>query len=320
MKSDRLTQRAFTLVELLVVIAIIGILVSLLLPAVQSAREAARRVQCQNNLKQIGLAMNLHHDSYKHFPTNGWTPLWVGDPDRGAGKEQPGGWLFNLLPFVEQVGLYRQGVSQGVDKKVLIAQTIARPIAMYYCPSRRSPEVVDTRFTYYNAKFVKEVAKNDYAANGGTNKQSMNNPPTSLEQADSATFRWDESRNQNGIFHFRSEVSISEVEDGTSNTYLVGEKYLNEDDYFIGDTPGNNETAYCGHAIDITRWTNLANRPRQDTPGLTWADSFGSAHPSSFFMALCDGSVKAMSYSVDAQVHFRLGNREDGKTIDSSAF
>src|SRR5262245_26140759 len=104
--SDRRVRGAFTLVELLVVIAIIGVLVALLLPAVQAAREAARRMQCQNHLKQIGLAFHNHHDVFGHLPTGGWGWGWVGDPDSGPGIRQPGGWCFNILPYVEGKNIY----------------------------------------------------------------------------------------------------------------------------------------------------------------------------------------------------------------------
>jgi prepilin-type N-terminal cleavage/methylation domain-containing protein len=102
-------RAGFTLVELLVVIAIIGILIALLLPAVQAAREAARRSQCQNNLKQLGLGMLLHVDVHQHFSSGGWGWRWVGDPDRGTGTSQPGGWNYPLLSFIEQQALHELG-------------------------------------------------------------------------------------------------------------------------------------------------------------------------------------------------------------------
>ena len=96
----------FTLIELLIVIAIIGTLIGLLLPAVQSARESARRLQCINNLKQIGLGTTQHLSTHGFFPSGGWGWNWVGDADRGFGRDQPGGWYFSLLPYVEQENLY----------------------------------------------------------------------------------------------------------------------------------------------------------------------------------------------------------------------
>src|SRR5215471_9691890 len=109
MKSSPRNRLAFTLIELLVVIAIIAILIALLVPAVQKVREAATRTQCQNNLKQIGLALHNNADINKAFPSGGWGWNWVGVPDRGTGPEQPGGWLYNILPFIEGGNLRKLG-------------------------------------------------------------------------------------------------------------------------------------------------------------------------------------------------------------------
>ena len=179
--------RGFTLVELLVVITIIAILIALLLPAVQAAREAARKLQCANHLKQIGLACMNHEAAQGFLPSGGWTPHWAGDPDRGFDRKQPGGWLYNILPYMELQALHdlgKDGNSTTGDydksKAAGIWLACSTPIVNYYCPSRHPamPIVRDTALDsfYYNfsnagymtgSAFLPIVGMNDYAGNCG---------------------------------------------------------------------------------------------------------------------------------------------------------
>ncbi|MFB3104431.1 MAG: DUF1559 domain-containing protein, partial [Pseudomonadales bacterium] len=170
-----LKQRAFTLVELLVVIAIIAMLVTLLLPAVQAAREAARRTQCMNNLRQLGIGVTLHESATGHFPSGGWGHAWVGLPGRGSGLRQPGGWGYNVLPFIEEQSLYDLGKGGNQDQLFAAStQRLQTVIPMVYCPTRREARLYPTTTGCghcvsprgANGPF-RQVARADYAANGG---------------------------------------------------------------------------------------------------------------------------------------------------------
>jgi len=168
----RSNRRAFTLVELLVVIAIIGVLVALLLPAVQAAREAARRSQCANNLKQVGLALQNHHDAFKYLPSGGWGWKWMADPDRGSGEKQPGSWAYSILPFMEAQAIHDIGKgTTGAAKKDALARLASTPLPGYYCPSRRASRTYPNRNAgssdQYNANSPSELARTDYAGNLG---------------------------------------------------------------------------------------------------------------------------------------------------------
>jgi prepilin-type N-terminal cleavage/methylation domain-containing protein/prepilin-type processing-associated H-X9-DG protein len=344
----RATRRrsGFTLVELLVVITIIGILIALLLPAVQAAREAARMLQCENNLKQLSLAA-LNHEHVNHWlPTGGWGCVWVGDPSSGFGKRQPGADFYNCLPYMEQQTVHDlplAGTTLAAKKQ--LAQVMCQTaIATFTCPTRRRciayPAYNNTTYPYDLGDCLRPGPgtvwfKGDYAANAGSNYSGSMwyGGPVDWAAAD-IWFNKPEGvggnpfvdmSKANGISFQRSQVKIADITDGTTNTYLMGEKHLTPDHYFDGWSGGDDQAMLCGDSDDVHRWTNYSPTytppnasfaPRRDTPGLDYVFNFGSAHAAGFNMAYCDGSVKTMNYSIDLMTHSNLGGRNDGKTID----
>ena len=320
-KTKFARRSGFTLVELLVVIAIIAILVSILLPAVNSAREAARRTQCMNHLRQLGLGVVIHENTYGHFPSGGWGHAWVGLPDRGAGKAQPGGWGYNVLPFIEESALHDLGSGGDVaTRREGSAKRLQTVVDIFYCPTRREARVYPAVSAHTRRPRetdpVEFVARNDYAANSGDTFGDFSFGPSSLDQGDSPTYRWTDMSRMTGLMHMRSTIEIREVKDGTSKTYFVGEKYLNPDQYHNGRAPGDNEAAYMGAGQDMNRWTEVGLPPTRDQAGLGASKRFGSAHASGLNMMFCDGSVRFMPYDIDRENHRRFGNRKDGQTVD----
>jgi prepilin-type N-terminal cleavage/methylation domain-containing protein/prepilin-type processing-associated H-X9-DG protein len=347
--SKRLRDAGFTLVELLVVIAIIGILVALLLPAIQAAREAGRRSQCTNQLKQLVTAGMNHENAMKYFPAGGWGWEWVGDADRGYGQDQPGGWMYNTLPFLEENvrhDLPKDG-DPNTQQPVQLEgarRMLLDPILIIKCPTRGNPligpTVKKTRFANNSAMNPPPVATvvvghTDYAANagdiaigggiGGPVSIAVANHPNQawLTGGRTGLFGdksplWDASdplRGFTGISFQRSGVGVQHVTDGTSKTYFCGEKYLDPqkfEDYSDPDT-GNNETWCTGHNNDNFRTT--ASPPKQDERGYEDGNIFGSAHNSVWNVAFCDGHVEAISYDIDPLVHRYNGNRRDGNVI-----
>ncbi len=163
-------QNAFTLVELLVVIGIIAVIAGLLLPAVQSARESGRRVQCTNHLRQIGLGCIAHADRHSFFPAGGWKEDWVGDPNQGNGKGQPGGWIFNLLPFIEYSTLHDKGLGlSNSELKESLTNMAQEPLPLFNCPSKRKADVCNNikYRVYFNTNQPIYFARSDYAGNAG---------------------------------------------------------------------------------------------------------------------------------------------------------
>jgi prepilin-type N-terminal cleavage/methylation domain-containing protein/prepilin-type processing-associated H-X9-DG protein len=344
----------FTLVELLVVITIIGILMGLLLPAVNSAREAARNNTCQNNLHQMGLAALAHEQANGYFPTGGWGDQWVGDPDAGFGINQPGGWIYNILPYMDAKNLHDQGLGQTQANKVTAAGTmISTPIALFYCPSRRKGDAIVCSKSFKTgngsssaSSSTGNAGRSDYAANGGvgvplTANAGLNNagpssspPPTSYAWPNVTSTGTNATNASSGVCYVRSTIKVAHITDGPSNTYLFGEKFLNPDNYTSGADAGDDMCAFVGWADDLYRtayWTSAMTAtnnyaPRQDlpipsgAPAYTFNSSaiFGSPHPAGCNFVFCDGSVHSISFSVDPFTHSLLANRADNQPIDDS--
>ena len=341
-------RRGMTLVELLVVIAIIAILMALLLPAVQSVRETARRTQCANNVKQLTTAALGHVQAQGFFPSGGWGWWWVGDADRGFGWTQPGGWLYSSLPYLEQTAVWNlpaDGNPNAITEtqRQGAVQMVRTPLPTINCPSRRSakrfPKPVDGTYIARNAGRNPDsdntVARSCYAVNGGHTGNAglidWGGPPDGVNLAEprpadgSNNHTWPDRRSGalaelSGLVYGCSEIKPDDVSDGCSNTYLVGERYIDGNHYETGQTGSDNETWVSGTNNDMIRTGGWA--PKQDVPG--WNNGaaliFGGPHAVSFSMGFADGAVRWIRYDIDPAVHRSLSHRSDGAVIPGNAF
>ena len=310
--------RGFTLVELLVVIAIIGTLLALLLPAVQSARESARRVACGNNVRQLALGCLQHHDQQGFFPSGGWGWCWTGDPDRGFGRAQPGSWAYSILPSLEQLSLFTMAADGQPDvvtaAQLQQADAAAKiPVPTFVCPSRRTAQAYPTPIyvnqgeTMRNAATPAAANRSDYKINGGSARITWNTGPSHADGISGAGFI--NMADADGLAAQRSEIRAAHVRDGMSHTYLVGEKYLNPVDYATGLDICDDHSLFAGDDLDPVGWTDVA--PAQDTAGVADFYRFGSAHAGGFMMSMADGSTHTIGYDIDPAVHRLRGSRND---------
>ena len=347
--ARRRRSGAFTLVELLVVIAIIGVLVGLLLPAVQAAREAARRMQCSNNLKQIGLATLNYESSYRQLPPG---PL-DGDPRAvsTSGAPAPAGYNYSggstccraatrsgwsaqyrILPFMEQQAVYDLGrddppfwpnVANNGGEDDVASQLIPG----FYCPTRRPPT------GYGSARF----GRVDYAGNGGFYSgrpdSTINFIPEAPLGAPQIATR---SRGNGGLTRGIAgpiiwpgdgdRRTLAEIRDGTSNTIVFAEKALGYTEH--GRDGGDNERwNNPGWDECVIRW-HFPPKPDSQTPSdrtlnpsapTNWNRYFGSPHSGGLNAVFVDGSVRFYSFSIDATTWMRLCVSDDGQVIDQTA-
>ena len=259
-------RTGFTLVELLVVVFIIGMLVALLLPAVQSARESGRNIECKNHLHQISLALLLHADAHGSFPSSGWGWKWPPNPSLGDEDRQPGSWVYSILPHL---GTKRPAIIRPAER---IAA--GRGAADVLLPQPRAAELYPCANTTVYSPVLPLVAKSDYATNTGDhddpNAAGPSHPfvqPATLSDGDSDAW-WQAQgvvRDATGVVFQRSSIRPAEIIDGLTQTYLVGEKYLNVDDYTTGAGLGDMESVYHGDNDDTSRVTFPPDGgPRQD--------------------------------------------------------
>jgi prepilin-type N-terminal cleavage/methylation domain-containing protein len=334
-ENGRRGSSGFTLVELLVVIAIIGILIALLLPAIQAAREAARRLDCSNHLKQMGLAAMNHESAQKVLPSNGWGLYWVGIPERGFGRSQPGSWLYSLLPFMDMKSLFNMtaGLSDP-QRKAAGKRLCSTPIGVFNCPTRRAANLYPIGNWVNEQKIpicgyvnnvdihvddLDMVARSDYACNSGT---SYTDPasngsgytiwgPLGMAAALANPTGWNKIADYDtGVCYPGSMTTLREIKGGASHTLLFAEKYINKDWYFDAQDGGDNENIFMGDNADTARWT--ASPPMRDRSGYYDPYRWGSPHPATFNSVFCDGSVHSLSYTIDPNVMAVLSKRAKG--------
>lgn len=303
-------RRAFSLVELLVVIGIIGILLALLLPAVQAAREASRRTACLNNLRQLGLAFQNHHATHKIFPSGGGAidkrcSDWAYHMTYEGGKpaiapRQAGGWGFQVLPFIEAEDIWDgRGMKNDMDKSI---RAISTPNPLFFCPTRRPAEVVHAPDWYgcpTSSGRTFGHAKCDYAASSHT--------------TGSGKFK-----DGVGIVTYIRPTRVRDVKDGLGRTLLVAEKRMNI--AFLGKMYANDNEGYTvGWNHDTLKYTDRGPLPDYsiNVEGDLGGDRFGGPHVGVFAAVLGDNTTRFFSYEISDLAFNRLGHRADGKDYAS---
>lgn len=284
---------------MLVVIAIIGVLVALLLPAIQAARESARRDQCASNLRQVGLAVQASHDSHHRYPAG-----------RDGGTPYDLAWAFKLLPFMEQESIFKSWDASQPAHSTTNATAMRTPVSTFYCPSRRDP-ASDRDFVPRDATSPRGVAAGgDYAANTGRDVVNfgVDSDGNSLAQID---------RSKAGPMFTKSRVRDRQATDGLSKTIAIGERHLplpsaevspEQTAVALGDT-----AFFCGDLAETVLRTSKGGVANGESDSS--AEKFGSVHPSICNFVFLDGHVSAISIEVDARDFALLSSIGDGENV-----
>ena len=332
-------ERGFTLVELLVVIAIIGILIGMLLPAVQQVREAARRIQCGNQMRQISLAMLNYESSNGHFPpgiqprTDGVSngiPTAAQAPAllRGNGY----GWGTIILPFIEQNAIHQQlsDISSGLTRPTLPGSGVQpqlQTIATYICPSCPLPEEggvrppVEGHKSNYVGVMGPRWTENDLDSLSNLNQIELDKEGPVSGAVEQCVCQFP------GILFFNSAITFGQIQDGSSNTFLVGER----DGQLLNGFKSNGEqyrraaSVWCGPRQ--AAWLNAVLGPTTADPRFTlnsadgdfWTQwvPFSSSHPGGANFGRADGSVTFASDEVDGRTFESMGTRNGGEVVNS---
>jgi prepilin-type N-terminal cleavage/methylation domain-containing protein len=312
----RALTRGFTLVELLVVIAILGVLVALLLPAIQAAREAARMAQCRNNLKQIATSLHNFESARQFFPGHGGErePRRVdfGADRRAAatGMAVTGNWMLQTLKYMEHGRLAEAlfVAARGTANIEDVSAAVTSVIPTLYCPTRRDaiayPLVKEEEQAAYVEAYGPLGARTDYAMNGGRGQIDLSQD----DDPEGTYVKLDDD----GMWRLGRDTPARSVVDGLSNTYLIGEKSMDTEQYETGEDRGDRApvAGLDSHSGAANSYVRFAIRsPQQDIANnCKTCHDFGSAHFSGWNVSMADGSVKSMGYSMDVMVHRALAS------------
>jgi hypothetical protein len=279
----------------------------------------------------LSTAIASHVNKLGFYPGGGWGTSWVGIPDNGTGTNQPGGWIYQILPYMDQEPLHDLGKGLGLAPSSSASLTrISLALPVLYCPTRRAPQAYPFTLTtpiQTNSPVIK-AGRTDYAINGGTTPILHGTGSASMSAV--ANYTWPSLAGFNGIASVHSQVTDAMITDNKETTYLIGEKYLSPENYIMGadntptkNDPGDLNSALSGDDFSLVRWGNDNLLPNMDrtaanNPPPQPSRVFGSAHGAGWHAAFCDGHVQLVGWGIDSKIHTYMAGRNDHKVVDPS--